>query len=435
MRAVSFRKCRNLPKDCIHSGSAERAVLPRGASFSCKASLTNSLSVWLRSAALDLALRKRLSGMSIVVFTGPYYHIYGHTPFRLPSALLSSPDLPMRALRLSSFGQPLRMEEVPSPTPGPDDVVVEVRAAGVCHSDAHYRGGRGTVRRLPVTLGHEIAGVVVDRGERVSGAVVGERVAVHYLVACGTCAGCARGEQFCLCGEMVGKDRDGGQAERVLMPARNAVRVPQGISDEQAAIMMCSTATAYHALRKGRLERDETLLVLGFGGLGVSVARLGTLLGARRILAVDRVAAKLKAARAAGAIPVDANGNVAEQIDAATDGAGADIAIDLAGHPPLATAALRALAPGGRLVLVALNPKAFEFDPYSDVLAKERQIVGCSDHTRDEIVQLLDWAAAGRLDLTDAISRRIPLEAGAVNAALDELEQGTDHFRTVISVA
>jgi propanol-preferring alcohol dehydrogenase len=341
----------------------------------------------------------------------------------------------MKALRLSSFGQPLRVDQVPSPTPGPDDVVVEVRAVGVCHSDAHYRGGRGTVPRLPVTLGHEIAGVVVERGERVTAPVVGARVAVHYLAACGTCAGCGHGEQFCLLGEMIGKDRDGGQAERVLLPARNAVPVPQGVSDEQAAIMMCSTATALHALRKGRLEQGETVLVLGFGGLGVSIARLGTLLGARRILAVDRVAAKLKAARAAGAIPIDASGDVTEQILAATDGAGADVAIDLAGHPPLATAALRALAPGGRLVLVALNPKALDFNPYRDVLVKEREIIGCSDHTRDEIVELLNWAAAGRLDLADAITRRIPLEAGAVNAALDELEQGSDHFRTVISLA
>lgn len=327
------------------------------------------------------------------------------------------------------------MDEVATPTPGPDDVVVEVRAAGVCHSDAHYRGGRGNVPRLPVTLGHEIAGVVVDRGGSVTTPLVGARVAVHYLVACGVCSGCAHGEQFCLRGEMLGKDRDGGQAEQVLLPARNAVPVPPGVSDEQAAIMMCSTATALHALRKGRLEEGETVLVLGFGGLGVSVAGLGPLLGARRVLAVDRVAAKLKAARAAGVIPIDANGDVTEQIMAATEGAGAGVAIDLAGHPPLASAALRALVPGGRLVLVALNPKAFEFNPYRDVLAKEREIIGCSDHTRDEIVQLLNWAAAGRLDLTDAISRRIPLEAGAVNATLDELEHGTDHFRTVIALA
>ena len=272
----------------------------------------------------------------------------------------------MKALRLCSFGQPLRMDDVPSPMPGPDDVVVEVRAAGVCHSDAHYRGGSGSAPRLPVTLGHEIAGVVVDCGERVTAPVVGSRVAVHYLVGCGVCAGCARAERFCLRGEMLGKDRDGGQAERVLVPARNAVPVPQGVSDEQAAIIMCSTATALHALRKGRLEQGETVLVLGFGGgLGVSVARLGPLLGARRILAVDRVAAKLKAARAAGAIPIDANADVTEQMLAATDGAGADVAIDLAGHPPLITAALRALVPGGRLVLVALNPKAFESQPLS----------------------------------------------------------------------
>ena len=84
-------------------------------------------------------------------------------------------------------------------------------------------------------------------------------------------------------------------------------------------------------------------------------------------------------------------------------------------------------------MLVGLNPKPFEFNPYRDVLAKEREIIGCSDHTRDELVELLDWTAAGRLDLGGAISRRIPFEAGAVNAVLDELEHGTGHFRTVIS--
>src|SRR5262245_35994221 len=126
----------------------------------------------------------------------------------------------MKALRLFSFGQPLRMDDVPSPTPEPDDVVVEVRAAGLCHSDAHYRGGRGTVSRLPMTLGHEVAGVVVERGERVAPSIIGSRVAVHYLVGCGSCAGCALGERFCLRGEMMGKDRDGGHAERMLVPAR-----------------------------------------------------------------------------------------------------------------------------------------------------------------------------------------------------------------------
>lgn len=341
----------------------------------------------------------------------------------------------MKALRLSAFGQPLRIEDVPLPTPGSDDVVVEVRAAGVCHSDAHYRGGRGTVPRLPVTLGHEIAGVVVDRGARVIAPVVGTRVAVHYLVSCGTCAGCAHGEQFCLAGEMLGKDRDGGQAERVLVPARNVVPVPAEVSDEVAAIMMCSTATSLHALRKGRLAQGETVLVLGFGGLGVSVARLATLLGASHILVVDRVAAKLEAARAAGAIPIDANSDITQAILAATGGIGVALAIDLAGHPPLVSAALRALAPGGRLVLVSVSQKPFEFNPYRDVLAKEREIIGCSDHTRDEIVELLSWVASGRLDLSGAISRRIPLEADAVNAALDELEQGTSHFRSVISMA
>jgi 2-desacetyl-2-hydroxyethyl bacteriochlorophyllide A dehydrogenase len=339
----------------------------------------------------------------------------------------------MKAIRLTAFGQPLREDSVEDPRCGPDDVVVQVRAAGVCHSDAHYRGGRGTVPRLPLTLGHEVAGVVVDRGSAVRECAVGDRVAVHYLVSCGTCTGCASGEQFCEVGEMVGKDRDGGQAERILVPARNAVPIPADVPDEIAAVMMCSTATAYHALRLAALAAGETVAVLGFGGLGVSVLQLARALGAKDVLAVDVVPGKLDAAANAGARAIDGRGDVRGAILEATGGRGADVAVDLAGHPPLCTDALRALAPGGRLMLVGLNPRPFEFNPYRDVLARERRIVGCSDHTRAELVELLDMAAAGRLDMSAAISRRIPFEAGAIDAALDDLERGTAHFRTVIA--
>jgi 2-desacetyl-2-hydroxyethyl bacteriochlorophyllide A dehydrogenase len=337
----------------------------------------------------------------------------------------------MRALRLVAFGQPVTGQQVPEPMPARGEVVVRVRAAGVCHSDAHYRAGRGTVPRLPLTLGHEIAGVVEALGDGVTTPRAGDRVAVHYLVSCGVCRGCEHGEQFCETGAMVGKDRDGGQADLVLVPAVNAVPIPDAVDDATAAITMCSTATAYHALQLAVLHPGETVMILGFGGLGVSTLQLATAMGAR-VLAVDVHPDKLAAARALGAMAIDARGDVGSAVMEATNGAGADVAIDLAGHPPLCTQALRLLAPGGRLMLVGLNPTPFEFNPYKDVLARERRIIGCSDHTRDELVSLLDFLADGRLDLAPAISRRIPFEEAAVNAALDDLERGTAHFRTVV---
>jgi 2-desacetyl-2-hydroxyethyl bacteriochlorophyllide A dehydrogenase len=330
-------------------------------------------------------------------------------------------NAPMRAVRLTTFGQPLAATDIADPRCGPDDVVIAVRAAGICHSDAHYRGGRGVVPRLPRTLGHEIAGVVVARGANVAAPAIGDRVAVHYLVSCGACDGCAFGEQFCVRGEMIGKDRDGGHAERVVVPARNAIAIADNVPDEQAAVMMCSTATAFHALRLANLERGESVAILGFGGLGISALQLAFALGASRVVAVDNVPEKLAAARAMGA----ETGELAN----------IDVAIDLAGVPSLCTAALRALNPGGRLMLVALNPRPIDFDPYRDVLARERRIIGCSDHTRTELVELMELARTGKIDLSRAITRTVPLEAGAINGVLDDLERGSGHLRTVIGTS
>jgi propanol-preferring alcohol dehydrogenase len=110
-----------------------------------------------------------------------------------------------------------------------------------------------------------------------------------------------------------------------------------------------------------------------------------------------------------------------------------DIALDFVGKPALTVAALRALAPGGRLLLVALSEGSLDFNPYRDVLAHERRIIGSSDHTKQELIELMTFGGDGRLDLAPVISRRIARDAAAINAALDDLDRGTASFRTVIS--
>ena len=214
----------------------------------------------------------------------------------------------MKAVRLLQVGSPLVELEIPLPQMGPRDLLVRVRAAGICHSDAHYRAGVSRLRALPLTFGHEIAGVVEDVGEAVQGFAKGDRMCVHYLATCGECDYCRAGtEQFCRTVEMFGKDRDGGYAEFVAVPERSAFLLPAEIPFEQGAILMCSAATSLHALHKARLQPGETVAVFGVGGLGVSAVQLALCLGAAEVYAVDIHPAKLALAERLGAVAVDAS--------------------------------------------------------------------------------------------------------------------------------
>ncbi len=239
-------------------------------------------------------------------------------------------------MQLVRGGAPLEERQLADPVPGPGEVLVDVHFAGICHSDAHYRADASRVR-LPVTLGHEVAGVVAAVGEGVEEVAAGDRVALHYLTENG---------------DMLGKERDGGYAERIVVPASNAVRVPASVPLDQAAIMMCSTATALHALRVAPLQPGESVAILGFGGLGISALQLARALGASRVYTVDPVAAKQRLAAAMGAIPV--------ALDELPE---VDVALDFAGHEATAVAALRRLATGGRLVVVAINLRQLTIDP------------------------------------------------------------------------
>lgn len=329
---------------------------------------------------------------------------------REPAALISA-FAAMRAVRLTRIRTPLEDVELPAAAPGRGEIAVEIRASGICHSDVHYRAEAGRAR-LPLIPGHEIAGVISAVGPEVRGLAPGDRVAIHYLLENG---------------EMIGKDRDGGYAESILVPAENAVLVPGEVPFEQAAVMMCSTATAWHALRLSDLRRGESLGILGFGGLGISAVQLARLLEAGRLVVVEVIEQKLRLAQEWGATAVDGRrGDLSGSLQ------GLDVVLDFAGHGPTTLTAMRALAPGGRLVFVDINLRDFQFDPYSDLLTHERRLIGSSDHTRDELVELMELARSGRLDLSTAITRTVPLAAAAINEVLDDLERGTPHLRTVI---
>jgi propanol-preferring alcohol dehydrogenase len=341
----------------------------------------------------------------------------------------------MKAARLTKLGSPLEMQDISIPPFGPHEILIRVKAAGICHSDAHYRAGVSPAERLPLTLGHEVAGIVEKTGADVEGFTAGDRVCVHYLVTCGACNFCTAGtEQFCPSAQMIGKHRDGGYAEFIALPARNAFRLPDEIPFEQGAIMMCSSATSLHALNKARLRPGETVAVFGVGGLGVSAVQLAKYFGAAEVFAVDINPKKLELARHFGAIPVNASaGNPVEQIQEMTRGRGVDVALELVGLPVTMRQAVQSLAVLGRAALVGLTRDTFEVAPYAELLNKETEIIGVSDHLASEIPVLLDLARTGKLDLSHGIVWTVPLEAGAVNGVLDGVEKFSDDVRVVIT--
>jgi propanol-preferring alcohol dehydrogenase len=340
----------------------------------------------------------------------------------------------MKAVRLVEIGRPLEMREVDPPPLADTDIRVRVRAAGICHSDAHYRAGVSGVGFLPITPGHEVAGVVEETGAGVAGLAPGSRVCLHYLVTCGRCPHCIAGrEQFCLEGRMIGKHHDGGYAETVTVPARCAVALPEEIPFEHGAVMMCSSATSFHALRKARLAPGERVAVFGAGGLGMSAVQLALAGGALEVYAVDIRPEKLALAARYGAVPVDASAaDPVAEIRRLTGGRGADVALEMVGLPRTIRQAVQCLGVFGRAALVGITDRLVEVDSYREVQGKEAEVIGSSDHLLSELPLLIELARRGRLDLSRVAARAVPLEAGPINAALDALQSWRGEVRTVI---
>jgi 2-desacetyl-2-hydroxyethyl bacteriochlorophyllide A dehydrogenase len=340
----------------------------------------------------------------------------------------------MRAVQLMQVGKPLEKAEVAIPEIGPSDILIRVAACGICHSDAHYRAGISKIDNLPVTLGHEVAGRIEEVGKEVTNVVPGDRVCVHYLVSCGRCDFCVRGlEQFCTRGQMIGKHCDGGYAEFIKVPGRNAFVLLEEISFEVGAVMMCSSATALHALNKAQLRPGESVAIFGFGGLGFSALHLAQAIGAREAYVVEINPAKLAAAATFGGIAIDAkSGDPVEQIKEATRGKGADVSLELIGSATTMMQAVQCLGVRGRAALVGLTRESMSIFPYAELINKEAEIIGVSDHLATELPALIEFVHSGKLRFPPETLRVVDLDAGQVNAALDALETSTDQIRTVI---
>ena len=340
----------------------------------------------------------------------------------------------MKAVRMIETCKPLELQEIPIPSFDEEDVLVRVRATGICHSDAHYRAGRSPMGMLPITLGHEIAGEVEWVGSRVTNVKAGERVCLHYNISCGDCYYCNTGkEQFCTTVKMLGHHIDGGYAEYIAVPARNAIPLPEAISFEEGATLMCASATAFHALRKGRVKDGESVAVFGVGGLGLSAIQLAKALGAAEVYAVDIKSDKLELASEYGVIPVDASRvDAVEEIRELTKGKGVDVALEMIGLQTTMQQAIESVGALGRAVIVGLGQTPLEVDAYRTLIGKEAEIIGSNDHLLEELPLLIDLVQRKLLDTSHVVSQTIPLDAEKINQRLDDLENYTEDVRAVI---
>lgn len=287
---------------------------------------------------------------------------------------------------------------------------------------------------LPITLGHEVAGEVELIGKLVTNVKAGDRVCLHYNITCGECNYCKSGnEQFCPTVRMLGHHVDGGYAEYVAVPARNVIPIPDEIPFAEGATLMCASATAFHALHKGRVKAGETVAVFGVGGLGMSAIQLAKAMGAAEVYAVDIKQDKLELASEYDAIPIDASRvDAVQEIRKLTNSKGVDVSLEMIGTRKTMEQAIDSVGNLGRAVMVGLNQQPIEINTYLQVLGKEAEIIGSNDHLLSELPLLVDMARQKILNTSRIVSHSIPLDAEKINQRLDDLENFTDDIRVVI---
>jgi propanol-preferring alcohol dehydrogenase len=332
----------------------------------------------------------------------------------------------MKAAVLHEAGAPLVLEDVPIPQPEPGEILIKVKACGVCHTDVHLAAGEWRLHKLPLILGHEVVGVVEETGPGVVNLKVGDRAGIPWIYStCGDCEYCASDrEALCPQIRVTGFMVDGGYAEYIKAPASHAVAVPEGLSFVDAAPVYCAGLTPYRALRISGARVGDTVAIWGVGGLGHYAVQIARAMGAR-VIAVDIAPGKLDLARQLGAhIAVDGSrDDAAKAIRAA---GGAHMVINLAPTAAAIAQGVEALRRGGTLVLVGLPPGTFTL-PILPTVAKGIRILTSAVGTRQDLREVLALAAAGRIK---TLAQSCRLEE--INWAFEQLRQGTVAGRLVV---
>jgi propanol-preferring alcohol dehydrogenase len=337
----------------------------------------------------------------------------------------------MRAAVLHAFKQPLAIEEVERPAPAENEVLIQVEACGVCHSDLHIADGDWTqfakIVKRPLILGHEIAGRVVEKGAAVGELEVGDRVGVPWIYwTCGECDPCREGnENLCKRQKITGVTVDGGYAEFIKAPASHALKIPGGLASIDAAPLFCAGVTVFRALRQSGISRGQRLAIFGLGGLGHLAVQIGHEFGAE-VTAVDISEEKLARAKSLGASSAlnSATSDVAKQLRST---GGVHVALVCSAAKAAYDTAFYCLRPTGTLLVVGLPAENICFPPIL-MSAGEVRIKASAVGTRDDVRGVLAMAAAGKIR-TEVTPRPLAF----ANEALELLRAGKAAGRIVLT--
>lgn len=323
----------------------------------------------------------------------------------------------MKAMVLKEYHQ-LVYQDVPEPTTGPDDVLIEVKACGVCGSDVHGMDGSTGRRIPPIIMGHEAAGIIVQVGSNVKDVRPGERVTFDSTVYCGSCFYCLRGAiNLCDHRRVLGVSCDeyrhnGAFAEYVAVPQHILYRLPQDVSFEHAA-MVEPCSIAFHAVSRTPTSLNDTAVVVGVGMIGLLVVQTLRAVGCGKIIAIDVEADKLDLSRQLGA-DITLNSLEAEtgsEIQKLTDNRGADIVIEAVGVSQSVKTALASVRKGGAVTVIGNLSPQVEL-PLQRLVAREITLYG-SCASRGDYPACLDMMARGAIKVDPLISAVAPLCEGA----------------------
>ena len=349
----------------------------------------------------------------------------------------------MKAARIVEPSKPLEVSEMDIPKPSGNQVVIKVKAAGVCHSDLHlweggYDLGDGTFLKVtdrgvkyPVTPGHEIVGEVFDISDSVGAFSKGDTVLVYPWLGCGECKTCKGGnEQLCDTPQSIGLFQNGGYAEYVLVPNFKYLAKIDGVDPEAATSLACSGLTAFTAIKKANSASPEYLVIIGAGGLGLMGVQIAKAITDAKIICVDLDDQKLVTAKEMGADYVvnSKDPETVQKIISLCGNKGADSVVDFVNAPPTAKTGLSVLRKRGNLILVGLFGGSMELSLVTIPL-KSISIQGAYTGNYNDMVELIELAKKGTVN--PIISKRYSINEA--NTALEDLKERKIIGRAVIN--